>query len=82
MLSKLRKGMLVELLWQNQQGVRPNKAAIVGFDQQSLVSNRVRAYRYKVVEQLLEEGYIQDKGVLGNYELIITKKGEEALSER
>lgn len=81
MLSKLRKGMLVELLWQNQQGVRPNKAAIVGFDQQSLVSNRVRAYRYKVVEQLLEEGYIQDKGVSGNYELVITKKGEEALNE-
>lgn len=79
MLSKLRQGMLVELLWQNQQGVRPNKAVLVSFDGKSLMNNRVRAYRYKAVDQLIEDGFIQDRGVLSNYELVITSAGKEAL---
>ena len=79
MLSKLRRGMLGELLWHNMNGITPNKAVIVGFDSKSLVNNRVRSYRYKVINQLIEDGYIQDKGTLGEYALVITPAGKEAL---
>lgn len=81
MLSKLRRGMLGELLWHNMNGITPNKAVIVGFDGKSLVDNRVRSYRYKVVDQLIEDGYIQNKGTLGNYALILTPAGKDALNE-
>ena len=79
MLSKLRRGMLGELLWHNMNGITPNKAAIVNFDGKSLVDNRVRAYRYKVADQLIEDGFIQNKGSLGDYALMITSAGKEAL---